>query len=593
MGKINILSEQVITKIAAGEVVARPASVVKELVDNAIDARASSIEIDVHAGGKKRITVIDNGQGMSSDDALKCIERHATSKLSTEKDLHSIHTMGFRGEALAAIAAVSKLRLETKLDNPQVLEGTQLIIEGGEIKQHKSFGCPAGTSVTVDDLFFNTPARQKFLRSDNVEYGHIASMLSSLALSNHKVSFSLSHNGSQRFRYYGADHKLNRLYAVFGKETKGSFIEFNEQGNGIAINGYISTPNLRRTSGKDLNFFLNNRPIKDRMLQHALLSGLETNFPKGSYPLAILYIELDPNLVDVNVHPTKNEVRFENGQMIHSFVKTAVQKAISQNVKAIPVYAKTSQFQHKDGTKSEQIKITPPYSFLTPRENRNTVCHPEGVSPKDPVADKSILNSVQNDSTVSPLPLKIIGQFGKTFIICEDEDKNMVVIDQHAAHERLGFEKLKKQYHAGKVIQQQLLIPEQLTLSPKEFAIIEEHLAKLEQAGFEIEPFGGTTLIIKSVPGILGDISTKSLIEKIASDLAEFEASDGFEQAIEKIFAVIACHRQVRAGDKLSQLEIEHLIKDIFFENISNCPHGRPALVKIAPTEVEKWFKRT
>ncbi|MFH1874836.1 MAG: DNA mismatch repair endonuclease MutL [Pseudomonadota bacterium] len=566
MGKIKILSEQVITKIAAGEVVARPASVVKELVDNALDAGATSIEVDIQAGGKKRITVIDNGQGMASEDALMCIERHATSKLSSEKDLEAIRTMGFRGEALAAIAAVSRMKLETKVSDSKVLEGTQLVVEGGAIKHHKTFGCPAGTSITVEDLFFNIPARQKFLRSDNVEYGHIANIVADLALTSNQISFSLTHNGSPKFRYHASENKLSRIEAVFGKNCQDSLVEFAEPGDGISIHGFVSTPNLTRSSAKDLNFILNNRPIKDRILQHALLSGLESNFPRGSYPLAVLYLELDPTLVDVNVHPTKNEVRFSNGQMIHNFVKSAVQKAVSKNVKAIPVYAKTSLLGHSQ-----------------------EMCHSRESG--NPIVYKGLDPCFRRDD--SPLPLKVIGQFGQAFIICEDENRNLVVVDQHAAHERLGFERLKKQYQAGKVKQQQLLIPEQVALSSKEFAVIEDHLVMLEKAGFEIEPFGGSTLIVKSMPSILGDVSAKPLLEKISTDLAEFEASDGLEKTIEQIFALVACHQQVRAGDKLSPLELEQLIRDIFLENISNCPHGRPALIKIAPEEVEKWFRRT
>lgn len=563
MGIIKVLPEHVIAKIAAGEVVERPASVVKELIDNAIDAGAASIEVDVVAGGKKCVTVIDNGHGMDAEDARRCVERHATSKISSDADLFNIRTMGFRGEALAAIAAISKLQIETKVSSPDVVEGALVIAEGGLIKEARAAGCPVGTRISVSDLFFNVPARRKFLKSDSVEYGHIADVVYSMALACSSIRFELSHDGLPKIRCHRTGDIKCRIEDVLGDEVRNSLYEFKESGDGIGLHGFVVKDGVTRATAKDIRFFVNGRPIKDRILQHALLSGFETFLPRGEYPIVVLYLTIDPSVVDVNVHPTKREVRFANGSMVHDFVESSIGKAVSGRIvrdftvamsgggEAVPSLCKGGE------GRVDLPPLIPPYKGG------------EGFR------------------------LRVLGQFDRAFIVCEGLEGKLVIIDQHAAHERLGFETLKEQLAKGSIEQQRLLLPEQLGLSPKDMAVISEHLDKIREAGFDLEPFGKDIIVVKGVPSILGDISLKMIFEKIAGELAEFGSSRAANEELDKILSVIACHRQVRAGDLLSTEEMQSLVRDVERKGASHCPHGRPAVVTIERTEVDKWFKRS
>lgn len=569
MSTINILPSHIVDKIAAGEVVARPASVVKELIDNSIDAKASSITVDISAGGKKSIAVIDDGQGMDLNDAKCAFKRHATSKIKSEDDLGRITTLGFRGEALAAISAVSRLKMETKVCNPQILEGTRVLVEAGELKEVSAVGCPGGTSMFISDLFFNVPARLKFLRSDPVEYGHIAEMVASLALAHSHIRFELCQEGVPKLRCHRTGGDLKRIEDVLGEETREELISFTEGGGEISLKGFVSKPGITKTTARNCYFFLNGRPIRDRALHHALLKGFGTYLGKGEYPTAILYVTIDPTLVDVNVHPTKNEVRFADTGVVHDFVMSAVRKVLASG----GTVGHREEVQSRRGDPKEKIGLL----------------HPSGLRNDKVEGEGSVAENILFEE---PSRLRVIGQFNQAFIICE-EGEELVLIDQHAAHERLGFEMLKAQLAKGKVEQQQLLLPEQLKLNSKEFSVIEENISLISQTGFEVEPFGGQTLLIKAIPAILGEVSLKPLFEKMAADLSEFSSSQEVEEAVSKVLSVIACHRQVRAGDTLTKEELHALVKDIERYNISCCPHGRPATVRIKRQELEKWFKRT
>lgn len=573
MGRIKILPDNVIDKIAAGEVVARPLSVVKELIDNSIDAGARSIEIHVEGGGKKKITVIDDGCGMDPDDAGRAAFRHATSKISTEDDLQKIRTMGFRGEALAAIASVSNLVIETKPSDPAALEGTRILIEGGVVKEVRVSGCPAGTSVTVGDLFFNTPARRKFLRSDAVEFGHIMDVVSIMALSHPEIRFELSHEGVRRLRCHRVSLKEERIADVLGDEIGGSLTHIDEKGGEISLRGFIVKPGITRATSKDIHLFINGRPIKDRILQHAVLAGFGSYIARGEYPVAILYLDIDPGLVDVNVHPAKSEVRFAKSGMVHDFVVACLNKALS------------SGYQH---VFSGKINAGPP-RFCG---GHGDFVEPVYSSNQEPVSPGIGNFSASHGSLVNPLRFKVIGQFDRAYIVCEEEGGNLVLIDQHAAHERLGYEFLKLQMDKGGVESQRLLLPERIELSSKEVSLIGERQSLFSRTGFDVELFSGTTLVVKAVPSILGDVPLKPLFEKIAAELDLFDSSAAVDETVDKILSVIACHRQVRAGDNLSKEELEALVRDVEKFDISHCPHGRPAVVRIKRQEVDKWFKR-
>ena len=595
MGVIKVLPEHVIAKIAAGEVVERPASVVKELVDNAIDAGAASIEVDVVAGGKKCVTVIDNGHGMDAEDARRCVERHATSKISLDADLFNIRTMGFRGEALAAIAAISKLQIETKVSSPDVVEGALVIAEGGLIKEARAAGCPVGTRISVSDLFFNVPARRKFLKSDSVEYGHIADVVYSMALACSSIRFELSHDGLPKIRCHRTGDIKSRIEDVLGDEVRNSLYEFKESGDGIGLHGFVVKDGVTRATAKDIRFFVNGRPIKDRILQHALLSGFETFLPRGEYPIVVLYLTIDPSVVDVNVHPTKREVRFANGSMVHDFVESSIGKAVSGRIVRDFTVAMSGGGEAVPGLSSRAPADAG--AWRSPWDC-GACCEESrfaGRRGSPEIATRP--SAARNDNSGGLLAmthgLRVLGQFDRAFIVCEGLEGKLVIIDQHAAHERLGFETLKEQLAKGSIEQQRLLLPEQLGLSPKDMAVISEHLDKIREAGFDLEPFGKDIIVVKGVPSILGDISLKMIFEKIASELAEFGSSRAANEELDKILSVIACHRQVRAGDLLSTEEMQSLVRDVERKGASHCPHGRPAVVTIERTEVDKWFKRS
>ena len=603
MGVIRQLPKDVIERIAAGEVVARPASVVKELVENAVDAGSTAISIDVACGGKKRITVADDGCGMGPEDLKSCALRHTTSKIARESDLWNISTMGFRGEALAAMGAVSRLVIESKLNRPEVIEGYRIEVEGGRITGPSVAGSAGGTRVTVSDLFFNVPARRKFLRSDAVEYGHIAGLVNTYALGFPHIRFELTSEGKGRFKAAAAS-ELGRITAVLGDEVAKTLVPVKGEGPGLSLTGWVGEKG--RTQGKDVHFFLNRRPVRDRMLLHAITSAFDQRLTSGQFPAAVLWMEMDPTKVDVNVHPAKREVRFSESGAVHDFVMSAVRKAVAIPATSFPI----------TGTKSSAGRCESPF-------DAETKCR-SGVEVAIDRYERSRLGFEKEGwksdfRTPSPIPLpsgervgvrgglvsdplslvpdtetsmRPLGQLGSAYVVCEDSDSTLVLIDQHAAHERLGFEHLRSQYASGKLSQQRLLIPERVDLGARELGYVVDHLELLTKAGFEIEPFGGKTLLVKAVPGLLGARNLTPLFEQLAQELEEIGTSSSIDKALDRIFSTVACHSQVRAGDRLSPEEMTSLVRDIQREEITHCPHGRPAVVRIEKVEIEKWFKR-
>ncbi|MFH0800507.1 MAG: DNA mismatch repair endonuclease MutL [Pseudomonadota bacterium] len=601
MGIIRELPREVAERIAAGEVVERPASVVKELVENAIDAGASSIRIDVEDGGKRRIAVIDDGSGMDADDLGRSILRHATSKIAAEADLWAIRTMGFRGEALAAIGAVSRFSIESKPNRPDAVEGARIEVDGGRVCGPVVAGCAAGTKAQASDIFYNVPARLKFLRSAAVEYGHVSEVVMGLALAFPDIRFELSGDGKRRFVSRAGDLK-ERVAAVMGEDIRGQLAEVGEKGGIIAVSGWVADKG--RAGGKDVHIFLNRRPVRDRLLMHAVSAAFGERLSRGEYPAAVLWIDVDPSEVDVNVHPAKREVRFSNGSAVHDFVMAAVRKVVQSNLLSTIAPDITRSGVESAMFRYEQSRLTDSDSssgFKTLRratppweagEGSRRVSGGEGVSPSEVASKGGVAREQGFETCTRAGTLRVLGQLASTYIVCENADGMLVLIDQHAAHERLGFDALKQGYAAGKVPRQRLLLPERVELGVKGLAYVEENFGLLTRAGFEIEPFGGGTLLVKEVPAILGDVALSPLFEKLAAELEEIGGSNSVDEAAEKIFAVVACHRQVRGGDALSSEELAALVRDIERENVTHCPHGRPAIVKIEKSEIEKWFKR-
>ncbi len=554
--KIQILSDDLIGKIAAGEVVERPASVVKELLENSIDAGANEIIVDIQDGGKKRIIVMDDGCGMSPEDARLSIARHSTSKIRTADDLSNINTMGFRGEALASVAAVSKLTIETN--------GYKIIMSGGQTVESGEFGCPNGARIVVEDLFFNVPARKKFLKTDKTESGHIIDIVSRLALAFPKIRFKLKIDGKDELQCLSVSDPQARLMEVFGGEVVNRTVPFEVGNDGIRVHGFLSDSVMSGRASQGIYLFVNKRFVRDRLLNHAVMDGYRSLLPSGQYPLAVVFLEIDPTKVDVNVHPTKQEVRFENSGAVHNFVAGAVRK-------------------------SAAIAPSPP---LTPPRHYNF----GGQAYKGgdlPIQFNSQTHQPKNSKTFFS-SFRIIGQLSGTYVLCEGEDEKLIAIDQHAAHERIGFEKLKSELEKGAIAAQRLLIPEQIELIPRDAGYLSENLDMLHKFGIDIEPFGGKTFIIKAVPTLLADSDIKTLVNKLAREIAEIGTSAASEELTDHVLKTMACHAQVRAHHKLSTGEMQSLLNQMDqWPNTTKCPHGRPTFIEFGADEVGKWFKRT
>lgn len=572
MPSIRPLPPEVASKIAAGEVVERPASVVKELVENSIDAGAQSITVDIEDGGRRLIAVSDDGSGMDAEDAVLSVKRYATSKICDDSDLFRLTTMGFRGEALHAISMVSRFVIETKVEG--ALEGTRLEAEGERISV-RAAGCPCGTRIEIRDLFFNTPARKKFLKSSTVEFGHINVELVKIALAHPQISFELNKDGKRAWFYHSVVDQKERLRLIASAEECDKLVGINEEGFGLSLSGWIGGDLITRASPKDFHVFVNKRPVRDRLLMHGVTAGFGETLERGRYPVAVIFLQIDPAMVDVNVHPTKREVRFENGPAVHDFLQTAIRKSLG-SARTERAFGSFNQ-SWSGHAQSFERRGAEDTSSTAQLDQRRSV-----LSQSPPLTFDG-----ESSST-----FRILGQLDRAFILCEDDDNALMVIDQHAAHERLGFEELKRQYADGKIEQQGLLIPVTLSLNPREMAVFESSREVLERAGFSVDPFGGNEIAIKAVPALLTDADIGSLFEKMFHELDELGSSVAIDEKVEQMFSLIACHRQVRAGDWLESAEMHRLVDEVLNNKIDSCPHGRPAVVRFERKDIDKWFKR-
>ncbi|MBN1282824.1 MAG: DNA mismatch repair endonuclease MutL [Proteobacteria bacterium] len=576
---IVILPKEVVEKIAAGEVVERPASVVKELCENSADAGARSISVEIDGGGIERIRVGDDGCGMGPEDLLLSLERHATSKITSADDLWGISTMGFRGEALASIGAVSRLAIESRPGGPAAEEGARVEMSSGSIEGPVPAGCAPGTVVTVFDLFHNVPARRKFIRSARAESGHAVDAVMEMALAFPAIRFDVSVDGARRLSLpacaadVGDEGARARVEAVLGEDSSVRLLRVAEQVPGLAVAGFVAERG--RSRGRDVHLFVNRRPVRDRLLMHALTEGFGERLSRGASPAAVLWVEIDPARVDVNVHPAKREVKFAEPGAVHSFISSALKKTLGSAVQSV---FSPSGSAVRGGCPSP---CAPGVESAVMRHEHSR-----------PSAGPAVSGEAQRSFGEFGARMRPLGQFAASYIACEGEGGELVIIDQHAAHERLGFDALVAQHAAGPVARQRLLIPEQVDLSEAEAAEIQERSELLSAAGFEIEPFGGGTVLVKAAPALLGGASTAPLVRMIAAELSELGEHVSMEEALRKVFALAACHRQVRAGDSLSPEEVASLVRDMERGDVKTCPHGRPALVRIEKGEIEKWFGR-
>ncbi|MFH0925433.1 MAG: DNA mismatch repair endonuclease MutL [bacterium] len=629
MNSIKILSEDLINKIAAGEVVERPASVVKELVENSVDAKSTDISINITDAGKRLISIIDNGIGMSKDDLLLSLERHATSKISTAGDLNNIYTLGFRGEALPSIAAISRLKIISSTKDSPCANCVE--IEGGKIKKVYETAAPHGTSIEVKNLFYNVPARLKFLKSLTTEMGHIIDIVTNQTLANPGISFSLSHNNKIILNTERVTNLEGRIANLFGhmllKELlpveypSSSLIFSNEpqtMNHEIHIKGYLSKPSSARSKKIHQYWLVNNRNIKNHLITHALYQAFAGLLPKEMHPMFILFIEIPPCLIDVNVHPAKLEIKFAEGSKIYELVKKAVQKALQQTdpLQAARVIGSDSYQEQRTNKNKERafLKENPqaegiheaktqyfniPSEIVTSQTDTKENQEPktknqeqqENLQLEISVEDNYEKNYFESDKS-NNLDLIPIGQLKNTFILFQGRDE-LVIMDQHAAHERVMYERIKKSLGQNRLEGQNLLIPYTIELSPKEALILEKYTPLFSELAFEIENFGQNSFVIKAVPVILEGNNIQKVIIEIIAELSDFEKTKAKEDIREPLIKRLACHSAIKANQPLDIREIDSLL--IQWKNTElphTCPHGRPILVKYKISKLMKDFGR-
>lgn len=619
MSKIKILPDVLASKIAAGEVVERPSSVVKELIENSLDAGAKKIKVVIESGGRKLISVTDDGVGMSKDDALMSLERHATSKISSVDDLFSLSTLGFRGEALPSIASVSRFKLLTK--NRESSSGVSIIVEGGSIKRVEDSGCPVGTTVEVRNLFFNALPRLKFLKTNETEFINIIEAIQRESISNPGVTFEVHHNGRLVFRFASKDKVLSRIQDIV---KNCELYEIHHTVNTIEVSGYMSSPFEGRSNTQRLYTYVNQRPVKDRFITRMIMNGYGKMLPSGRFPQGALFINVPKSEVDVNVHPTKHEIKFRQQGFVGGVIKNSITEMLStapwilegsnrytgrrEHFSSDPVTSTARHFVKKPEVSAK------PSDFFTNDPPENV---PPSIYSEKPGAqlDEKPRNSATNEYPPSQTDapdnaetedkgffenegdfsgMKIIGQVGMLYIVCETH-KGIVLIDQHAAHERINYELLRKTYlESGKIKSQELLMPDVLDLPPKEMELFHKHQNYLTQLGFESELFGSSTIRIKSTPAIPKSVNVKDVFTDILLELDELGESKSFNNMLDLVFATMSCHGSIRANEVLDKEKIKALLISLDkTEFASSCPHGRPVAKIITYKELEKMFGRT
>jgi DNA mismatch repair protein MutL len=595
MGKIRVLPEWVANKIAAGEVIERPASMAKELIENALDAGARQIEIDVQHGGKSLLRVADDGCGMDSQDARLAFCRHATSKIAGIEDLERITSFGFRGEALASIAAVARCRLVTRTEEEAI--GTEVVVEGGILKAVQEHPCRKGTVVEVRDLFFNTPARRKFLKSESTELGHILDVVLRWSLSALEVRFVLKEDGNSLLDLIPTDRLLSRLEVVWGEEAVGNLLEFAWEREGIRLSGVLAKPNVTRSNRRQIHLFVNRRWVKSLPLSYAIQAGYHGFLTEGRFPMAVLMLDLDGRWVDVNVHPTKQEVRISQEQRIAAFVQEVVQAALRHGGGEIPSDAIPSGSHIPLGRVTPSSNPPYPHSGETIRwgGGTNSVAfdRPLGSTPSFPSDSASWWDRAGVLAIGDVKITRILGQIHDTFLVAETED-GMVVVDQHAADERVVYEALLHQMEKGLAQSQMLFLEEMLEVHPRQREWLEYALPFLKQVGFELEPFGQSSWIVRAAPALLADRNPVELVHLFLDQLEESRSRTVLEEIPHALAALCACKRgSVKAKEALTPQAMRALLERLAqCENPFHCPHGRPTLFHQTLKTLEKQFKR-
>lgn len=583
---IRVLDPQVAAKIAAGEVVERPASVIKELLDNAVDAGARQARVEIREGGLRLMRVTDDGSGIPATEVELAFQRHATSKISTADDLNNVRSLGFRGEALYAIAAVARVTLATK--SPGDEAATVVVVDNGQFVSHSRRGAPDGTAVSVEDLFAATPARLKFLKSANSEAARIGDVISQYALAHPGVKFTLVSDGRMVFQSAGSGRLADALTKVLGAETaRGMIAVSNEPGQqDILVAGFVSQPAVTRSTRSYLSFFVNGRWVQNRMLSYAVEEAYHTLLQVGRHPLAVLNIQLPPEQVDVNVHPAKSEVRFVREREVFAAVQRAVRAALVESA-GIPV---ANSYPH--------AAAATPARWQPPAGSGETAHQPPlGILRAAQPADHGAANGDASTATPPLLvdasrlpPLRILGQAAQTYIVAESPE-GIYLIDQHSAHERVIYEKLMSAYARQAVAAQGLLEPLSLELAPRQALMVHRRLDHLRSGGFEIEPFGGSAILVRGVPALLPKNTIVEALRAIIDDMTNEEGSA--EHWLEALAIAITCHSAVRAGQALTPDEMRALIMQLEQTTLPRtCPHGRPTMILLSAAQLEREFGR-
>ena len=651
MKRINLLDEHTSNKIAAGEVVERPSSVVKELMENSIDAGAKNITIEIEEGGIALIRVIDDGHGIHKDDIKKAFLPHATSKIKDVDDIFSIITLGFRGEALPSIASIAKVNLKTKIEEDSI--GSEIIIEGGEIKSLQEVGVNKGTIIEVRDLFFNVPARKKFLKTVSREAALIGDIVNRIALSHPDISIKFYNNGKKVLHTYGSCNIIDVIRTIYGKNISDNVIYFENKEEAISLYGYIGKEEIARGSRNNQSIFVNGRYIKNKTIVAAVENAFKSFATVNKFPFFVLLIDLYPEFVDVNIHPTKAEIKFKEDRGIFKKVFDSVHKAFRNEIFE-DFYIPEEEKKEDDITKVEEINfiindfndkedirdnkklIANKFDNLTYDEikkeeeiyealkglqqnKKNNIVtsstpnintsnnnldlkyhNTEDNNKKDKTSfiineAKKDINTYYNENNnikVAKFPnLKVIGQFNKMYILAEYEDI-LYIIDQHAAHEKILFEKYLKDIEEGQIVIQQLLVPILIELTTDDFCYYEENIQIFLNAGFIIESFGGNTIALKEVPYFLGKLDARNLFMNILDNIKGLGSGKTSEVKYNKI-ATLACKAAVKANSKLTDMEMEKLIQDLrYIEDPFHCPHGRPVIIKFTNYDLDKKFRR-
>lgn len=602
---IQLLSDQVINKIAAGEVVERPASVMKELFENSLDAGATQVDVEVIRGGSQLISITDNGCGMNRDQALLSIERHATSKIRSEADIENIHTLGFRGEALAAISSVSRFTLITRPEED--LAGTEVQIAGGKLLSVEDIGAPVGTRMEIRNLFFNVPARRKFLRAEQTELSHIRQLFLVHALAHPETGMSLKVDERVVYNLPMAGKMSDRISELYSAHFFEQLRPIDHTEGDYTITGYAGLPQTGRKDRQDQYIFVNGRPASAPVVFHALNEAYHSLIAKGRYPAVFLFIEMEPSLVDVNVHPTKKEVRFRQPNQLRDAILSALQKALTFQTEA----DEEDEIEEDDSPITLPPVTVPPIApvrpkFETQKQMEELLVRPELIerpttktespSPKqqDPIPVSDFKSPVSPGSAgQSPWGwCRIVGQIGESYVVLETED-GFVLMEPRAAHERVLFEKFMAAARKHAVQKQGLLAPETIDLLPSDAQIVREHCEVLQELGFGVSEFGGDTFIVDALPIFVQDGPVESLLVEIARELEKAGKNRGSRELIQERIAQAACQTAVRTKDQLSEKEIEKLVADLAKTEMPyTSPRGRPTLIYTSFTELNRKFSR-